>query len=69
MNTHGYIYTPRYGSYARDRIYLTEYTLERRIDELRDTLSVKKPDVFVSHKNEDKNTAEESSEKRLRSAD
>ena len=58
MNAQGYIYTPSHGSYARDRIYLTEYNLERRIDELYNTLSVKKPDVFVSHKNEDKNIAE-----------
>ncbi len=62
MNTHGHIYTPSYGGYTRDRIYLTESNLERRIDELRDRLSVKKPDVFVSHKNEDKNTAEKVAE-------
>ena len=62
MNTHGHIYTPSYGGYTRDRIYLTESNLERRIDELSDRLSVKKPDVFVSHKNEDKNTAEKVAE-------
>ena len=62
MNTHGYIYTPSYGSYTRDRIYLTESNLERRIDELRDRLSVKKPDVFVSHKSDDEDTAKKVAE-------
>ena len=59
MNTYGYIYTPYYGSYERKKIYLTEHSnLERRIDELRHRLPKKELDVFVSHKSEDKDTAE-----------
>ena len=63
MNTSGYIYThdPYYG-YTRDRVRLTGYyNLERRIDESH-RLSEKKLDVFVSHKSEDKDTAEEVAE-------
>lgn len=53
MNTYGHIYTPGlYGGYTRDRIYLTEHNVESK-------LSVKKPEVFVSHKSEDTDTAEE----------
>ncbi len=56
MNTRGYIYIP---NNTRDVIFLTEhYDLKRRIDELHTELSCKKPDIFVSHRSEDKNTAE-----------
>ena len=60
MKTYGYIYTPDpYTGYTRDRIHLTEhYNVERRINELHNKLSVKKPDVFVSHKSDDTDTAE-----------
>ncbi|MDE2953151.1 MAG: toll/interleukin-1 receptor domain-containing protein [Gemmatimonadota bacterium] len=61
MKTYGYIYRSdpyAYSGYTRDRIRLTEhYTLERRIEELRARLSVERPDVFVSHKSDDTDTA------------
>ena len=65
MNTYGYIYRPDYTGrgYTRDRVRLTGYyNLERRIDELRHRLPKKELDVFVSHKSEDKDTAEEVAE-------
>ncbi len=62
MNTYGYIYTPdphAYSGYDYDRIYLSRYhSLETRINELRDRLYEARPDVFVSHKNDDTDTAE-----------
>ncbi len=59
MNT-GYIFSPArtYRGYTRDTIYLPEYSVEGRINELRRKLSTEKPDVFVSHKNEDRDIAE-----------
>ena len=60
MNIDKYIYAPdRYGGYTRDRIVLTEYRLEKRIDELHRKLSVERPNVFVSHKSDDREQAEE----------
>ena len=60
MNTNAYIYTPTYsGSYIPNSIRIEGANLERRIDNLRTKLSIKKPDVFVSHKSEDKNAAED----------
>lgn len=61
MNTYGYIYTPdRYsiGGYTRDTIRLTASNFDRRINELRLKLLEKGPDVFVSHKSDDKEQAE-----------
>ena len=61
MKTFNYIYTPhRYRSegYTRNTIHLTAYSLEGRIDELGRRLSTEKPDVFVSHKSDDKEQAE-----------
>ena len=61
MKTFNYIYTPhRYRSegYTRNTIRLTAYNLEGRIDELGRRLSAEKPDVFVSHKSDDKEQAE-----------
>ena len=61
MKTFNYIYTPhRYRSegYTRNTIRLTAYSLEGRIDELGRRLSTEKPDVFVSHKSDDKEQAE-----------
>ena len=54
-----HIYTPHYEDYALYGRPLTESNLEKRIDELHDILSEKKPDVFVSHKSDDKDTATE----------
>ena len=57
------IYTPSgYRDYTRNTIDLTEYNFERRINELRLKLSVEKPDVFVSHKSDDTDTAQEVAE-------
>ena len=56
MNNYGRIY----GAY-RDRydsIYLSQSTHAERIDTFRARLFQQKPDVFVSHKNEDQNNAE-----------
>ena len=57
MSTYGYIYRPYKGD-TRDTIRLTEHSVERRINELRSKLSAEKPDVFVSHKSDDTDTAE-----------
>ena len=59
MYTDVYIYTPVFGgNYRRNSISLAGYNLESRIDNLRTKLSMEKPDVFVSHKSDDKDTAE-----------
>ena len=61
MKTFNYIYTPhryRSGDYTRNTIHLTAYSLEERINELGQRLSTEKPDVFVSHKSDDKEQAE-----------
>lgn len=63
MSTYGYIYTPdRYGDYTRDRIYITEHNAKRRISQLRTRLFIEEPDVFVSHKSDDTDTAEKVAE-------
>ena len=65
MNRDSYIYTPdphylgSYSGYTRDKITLIGYDFERRINALRLKLSEKKPDVFVSHKSDDKDIAQE----------
>ena len=61
MKTYGYIYRP-YRGYTRDTIRLTEQSVGRRINELRSKLSTEKPDVFVSHKSEDMDTAKKVAE-------
>ena len=61
MSTYGYIYRPYKGD-TRDTIRLPEHSVQRRINELRSKLSAEKPDVFVSHKNEDMDTAEKVAE-------
>ena len=56
MDTYGYIYTP--GRYTPNfSKLLKESRRERPIDELHRKLSEKEPDVFVSHKGDDRNTA------------
>ena len=68
MNNDSYIYTPdphyhrSYRGYTRDRITLTGYNFERDLNELRLKLSVEKPEVFVSHKSDDTDTAQEVAE-------
>ena len=63
MKADGYIYRPHpYRGYTRDTILLTEHSIEGRINELRDELSTKEPDVFVSHKSEDTSIAKEVAE-------
>ena len=57
------IYTPgRYVDYLTETITFTGYNLERRINELRLRFSEEKPDVFVSHKSDDTDTAREVAE-------
>ena len=46
------------GDYIRDETRLAEFTIKNRIDELRHKLDKEKPDVFVSHKSDDKDEAE-----------
>ena len=53
------IYSPRRAGYRLYQTFVTESKLEKRIDKLHDILSEKKPDVFVSHKSDDKDTATE----------
>ena len=57
------VYTPsRYVDYLRETIDFTGYSLERRINELRLRFSEEKLDVFVSHKSDDTDTAQEVAE-------
>ena len=57
------VYTPsRYVDYLRETIDFTGYSLERRINELRLRFSEERLDVFVSHKSDDTDTAQEVAE-------
>lgn len=51
-----YTHSYRHPGYTSEPVNLTEY---RRISELRLKLSAEKPDVFVSHKSDDTNIAQE----------
>lgn len=62
-NRSGYIYTPSssyfLGSYTHRAILIEGDSPEGRIGNLRRKLQREKPDVFVSHKSEDKDIAED----------
>ena len=57
-----YTHSYRYPGYTSERVSLTGYNFERRINELRLKLSVEKPDVFVSHKSDDTDIAQKVAE-------
>lgn len=58
MNNYGRIYGP-YSGGRYDTIYLSQSTHDARMDVLGSRLSKEKPHVFVSHKNEDRDDAED----------
>lgn len=57
-----YTHSYHYPGYTSETVSLTGYNFERRINELRSKLSVEKPDVFVSHKSDDTDIAQEVAE-------